>query len=168
MIGLIVSIFIAIFSGVIWLGVKGGTGVDRYFYSAVLTWLKYSDENARLAALAAAKVASPNAQEDYKGKLIVISTYLRTAEEANSEQIKNAELLFNLYREISSKNWTVEDAKEERKKLFGAEPEYAQALNKFDPSVFAKRYSNNNLSLGKKEKVHVQLLKSLAGEDKMV
>lgn len=131
-------VVLAIF--LLWLGNKGGEQVNQYFINAVATWLKYNDEKARLAALAAAKVASKSTRKTYLSKLALLGLEIRAAKGSKKENIKTGQKISALYKDISEKEWTLEDAKKAREELFEVDQEYAIALNKFDPGVFTIRH----------------------------
>lgn len=145
----------------VWLLNRGGERVNEYFYKAIQVWLLHDDENARIAALAAVKVASPHAQRNYVGKLRVIQFELSAENSKLSKE--RAKLLMGFINEIKMKIWTLDDAAKEREKLFEANPEYATALNKYDPTVFSKRYREMDKNMGRhpKLKLHEKLLVSL-------
>ena len=136
---IITAILIIVFvTFILWLLNRGGEHVNEYFYKAVQVWLLQNDENARIAALAAVKTASPHAQRDCVGKLRVI--HFELSAQKHPDKLKKARLLKDFIDEIKTKVWTVEEATKERETLYKAEPEYASALNKYDSTVFIRRY----------------------------
>lgn len=48
--------------------------------------------------------------------------------------------LLTLKKDIEAKNWSLADAARERDRLSELEPEYLEALNRADPSVFERKH----------------------------
>lgn len=112
----------------------GAERINDYFADAVLVYVQNHDPIVRMAALAAAKVAAGVTRTS-------MVNYLRVM--AAREDIGDDDACYRLNQladEISLRDWTVQDARYEKNALSKLEPEYRLALDKFDSTVFRRRF----------------------------
>lgn len=114
----------------------GPDRINDYFADAVLVYLQNHDPIVRTAALAAAKVAAGVQRTS-------MVNYLRVTAANAREDIGDDDACYRLNQladEISLRDWTVQDARYEKDALSKLEPEYRLALDKFDSTVFRRRF----------------------------
>lgn len=104
---------------------------SEYFWDAICVFSINHDPAVRMAALAAAKKAS----RDERAFMV---KHLRVF--ASDEEDDVALLLNQLADELAMRDWTIRDAVAEGSALAEFDSEYAQALDKFDATVFRRRF----------------------------
>ena len=110
--------------------------VDRtsdYFWDAILVYCSNHDPIVLMAALAAAKKAS---REQRASMVNHLGSF------AADEDEDLAVALNDLVKEIASRDWTIRDAVAAGAALAEFDEEYAIALDRFDASVFRRRFPN--------------------------
>lgn len=114
--------------------------INDYFCNAVMVYAWLGDQDAKLAALAAAKVAAGKQRasmlEYLNGMAADLVQYMPLS--GTSEQL--GARLRELEREIKAKDWDLADIREEKGRLLNRNPEYLTALDKADPDVFIRRH----------------------------
>ncbi len=116
--------------------------VNDYFVNAVLAYAFFGDEDAKVAAVAAGKVA------DTVQRNSMVVALRRGVPEMTSDVSKHPELetvirkVSEIEAEISAKDWTIQDIVHEKQRLHESNPEYLKALNKADPNVFVRKYGD--------------------------
>lgn len=118
---------------------KSGQKIHKYFEEAIQTFLDHDDKTAYLAAMAAAKTASSYARKQYV-KFIQRLLFQLKVENETRKIGEKEKALRELIQEIGKKDWSVEDAREERRFLEKINKEYADALSRSDPTIFQRRY----------------------------
>ena len=114
--------------------------IREFFADAVKVYVLTGKEDVRRAALASAKNAGKRQR-----KLMI--EYLSNM---TSNVMKNlpdrltrkslADRLLALKQDIESKNWEVNDAREEKEKIEKPSSEYLSCLGQADPSIFRRKY----------------------------
>ena len=111
-----------------------------YFKYAVGAYAMFNDEDAKIAAIAAAKVVDRHFRESMIMYISAeISDFTRSKEPESESVISR---MSEVKREISVKDWTAEDGRHEKERLKKCNPEYLNALNEADASVFLHKYPN--------------------------
>ncbi len=103
-----------------------------YFWDAIRVYSRNHDPIIRIAALAAAKKAS----RDDRAIMVKYLRRMAAVDEPDDYRLP----LDQLAEEISFKDWTIRDAIAEGRTLAKFDPEYAEALDRFDSSVFRRRF----------------------------
>ena len=109
--------------------------INDYFANSVRAWIFEGDEAARDAALAAAISATSKQRASmlqYLDKL--------TGDFLDAEEAAKGLLLVGLAKDIVEKNWGVRDSILAKTALADRNKDYADALDRADPTIFAKRY----------------------------
>jgi hypothetical protein len=121
----------------LWKSLFGGSEkINDYFSDAVYVYIRTADPVVRMATLAAAKVAA-GAQ---RASMV---NYLRVAAAEVRQQESNDDASYRLNQladEISLHGWTVQDAVHERQALAKLDKEYTRALDRFDSTIFRRRF----------------------------
>jgi hypothetical protein len=116
--------------------------INDYFLNAVIVWLWLEHVAAKLAALAAAKVAARRQRGSMQRCLL---TMIHDFEEVSStipELRASVVRIRDLHAEIAVKHWTVRDATEAKRLLANYDSEYLLALDRADDKVFVRRFPN--------------------------
>ena len=118
--------------------------INDYFCNAVRVYAFTGSRDARIAAVAAAKVAAGAQRNSMLAYLRGMASDLKQMSERQSELKPFAdqfvEAAVELEEEISVKDWTINDIRVQKEELGNANSEYLNALNRCDPSVFVKKY----------------------------
>ena len=114
--------------------------VNEYFQYAVGAYAIFNDEDAKTAAIAAAKVVDRH----FRNVMIMyvsgrISDFARSKENESESVIRR---MSEVERAISVKEWNVGDGWDEKERLKKCNPEYLNALNTADPNIFVHKYPN--------------------------
>ena len=155
-VAIIVSLLLLGLILLITMSTRGGK-ITEYFKNAVRIYLYLIEPDARLAALAAAKVATKPQREEFITHLKQqLTTFELLAAKPGADEVPIINDIINrlegLAQEIMPKNWTVQDIRETKKELGEISPQYLNALERSDPQVFMKQYptlfqTNNILAL---------------------
>lgn len=120
--------------------IAAGGRVLEYFDNAVKAYVWLEDEEAGLAALAAAKTASSEHRAKMVAHLRVASAGLEYWIAKVPEFRRAIERVDKFAAAISEKVWTTRDAAEAQSQLEKVSPDYSDGLKKSNPSVFVIRY----------------------------
>ena len=118
-----------------WLS-RSTSAINDYFRNAVMVHGLLGDEAARVAALTAATVAAERQRRS-------MVTYLRAMASDAAGQPNGAAIgqrLINLADEIAGKGTSLEEVRAWKERLGALSPDYLAALNRPDPSVFARKW----------------------------
>ena len=113
-------------------------GIHRYYLAALSACLVYDDENARLAALTAAKVAA-GAQRQSMIAALERSVSVLVAE-AGMQRDVLLERGRHFEAEIGDREWPLKEVTRAKVELTRTDPDYARGLERADPTVFVRRY----------------------------
>ncbi|MFQ5994164.1 MAG: hypothetical protein ACE5K1_03645 [Acidiferrobacterales bacterium] len=115
-------------------------GFIDYFVNAVRVYVIKGEEDAKLAALTAAKVSASVQRESMMTYLdkMTADIHVLSSDELLTQLMKRR--LQGLKATIATKNWTLRDIKEAKAGLRQANSDYATALDWADPKVFANRH----------------------------
>jgi ribonuclease HII len=119
---------------------RQASGVNDYFCNAVKVWIFMIKEDAKIAAIAAAKVAGEKQRESMLNYLSGMASDLERGFPDDPVMRRHSRRLLSLREEIAAKNWTMLDAAEEKNRLFEINPDYLKALNKADAKIFVRQY----------------------------
>ena len=118
--------------------------INDYFCNAVRVYAFTNSPDAKIAAVAAAKVAAGVQRNSMLAYLRGMASDLREMGESDSDLKPLAdqfvETAAELEKEISVKDWTIRDIRVQKEELRKANPDYLNALNRADPSVFARKF----------------------------
>ena len=120
--------------------VRSGGRINEYFSNAVRVYLWLQEEDARHAAITAARTASSSQRELMARYLDELDGDLSPFTEKVPELNEISKCITQMVHEISAKDWTIMDIKEAKEVLEQYNKEYLEALNRSDPTVFSKRY----------------------------
>ena len=111
--------------------------INDYFANAVTVFAANADRSARVAALAAGKVAASEQRQSMVNYLRAIADDYkpRRASEDDLPSRLNA-----LAEEIASKDWQLEDITVQKLILGEHDPQYLEALDASDPTVFVHKF----------------------------
>ncbi|MBA3071352.1 MAG: hypothetical protein FP829_04195 [Nitrospirae bacterium] len=141
-----ISILVVLIAAVLLRMKSQAKRINGYFRNAVRVYVFTGDQDARIAAVAAAKVAAAVQRKSMVAYLHDMSSDLKKKSESEPEfkilADKFIEAASQLEKDISLKDWTISDIREQKEKLGQLNPEYLNALNKADPSVFARKLSH--------------------------
>lgn len=98
------------------------------------------DEHTRCAALNAAKVATRKQRSGMIAYRLAMAFDIEHAMGDDSGAELPIQRLLTLKKDIEAKNWSLAEAARERDRLSELEPEYLEALNRADPSVFERKH----------------------------
>jgi hypothetical protein len=118
--------------------------VNDYFLNAAKVYAFTGSQDARIAALAAAKVAAGIQRNSMLTYLRAMASDLKQMSESESEFKPFADQFSKaateLEEELSVKDWTISDIRAQKEELGKANPDYLNALNKGDASVFVRKF----------------------------
>ncbi|MFC1844312.1 hypothetical protein ACFLZ5_05925 [Thermodesulfobacteriota bacterium] len=119
--------------------------LNAYFCNAVRLYALTNEEDARIAIITAAKVASKSQRGSMVKYLQSMASGIKKMIEKDSKikhhTAKFVELVFELVEEISSREWTVSDIIKQKEELGNINSEYLVALDeKTDPTIFEKKH----------------------------
>ena len=118
--------------------------INDYFCKAVRLYALTDEEDARVAILTAAKVATKKQRVSMVKYLHSMASDIKKVSDKN-EKVKAhtdkfVDSSIKLAENISSREWTVSDINKQKEELGNINSEYLVALEKADPTVFAKKY----------------------------
>ena len=117
--------------------------INDYFCNAIRVYAFTGGQDARIAAVAAAKVAAAaqrNSMVTYlRGMVLDLKQMSESEPEFRSLADQFVEAAAQLEKDISVKDWAISDIREQKEELGKANLDYLNALNKADPSVFARK-----------------------------
>ena len=119
---------------------RQASGVNDYFCNAVKVWIFMIKEDAKIAAIAAAKVAGEKQRESMFNYLSGMASDLERDFPDDPVMRRHSGRLLSLKKEIEAHNWTTMDAAKEKDRLANINPDYLTALNKADANIFVRRY----------------------------
>ena len=119
---------------------RQASGVNDYFCNAVKVWIFMIKEDAKIAAIAAAKVAGEKQRESMLNYLSGMASDLDNNFPDDPVMRRHSGRLLSLKKEIEARNWTTMDAAEEKDRLYEINPDYLKALNKADAKIFVRQY----------------------------
>ena len=109
--------------------------ITDYFTNAVRAWIFEGDEVGRDAALAAAITATTKQRASMLQYLDALTDDLLEAEDGTKGL-----LLVGLAKDITEKDWSGRDSARARTALADRNKDYADALDRADPTIFAKKF----------------------------
>ena len=118
--------------------------INEYFCNAVRLYALTNEEDARVAILTAAMVAAKRQRSSMVNYLQSMASDIKKMSEKDSKLIpltdKFIEASFELVEEISSREWTTSEINQQKEKLGDMNSEYLAALDKADPTIFARKH----------------------------
>jgi len=118
--------------------------MNAYFCTAVRVYALTDEEDVRIAILTAAKAAAKKQRESMVKYLQKMASDIKNMTEIDSKvkphTDKFAESSIELAKEISSREWTIDDTIKQKEELGNINSEYLVALDKADPTIFAKKH----------------------------
>jgi len=126
---------------IIWVN-RHSNRINDYFANAVEAYAIRNDEAAKVAAVAAAKVAANKQRQSMIVYLESMAQGLRT-ELPNEPKLGHAiSRILEIKSEIGTRDWSVYEATEEKQRLGVLNPEYLKGLDRADPNVFGTHPQN--------------------------
>ncbi len=113
------------------------SSINDYFCNAVKVWVFMNKKDAKIAAVAAAKVADGKQR---KSMLKYLSKLAADLDSTITNKSKYSGKVLSLKKEIAAHNWTIMDAAIEKDRLAEINPNYLKALNKADARIFVRQY----------------------------
>ena len=118
--------------------------INEYFCKAVRVYALTDEEDARIAIVTAAKVATKRQRDSMVKYLQSMVSGIKKMSKNDSElkplTDKFVEASIELAEEISSREWTIDDINKQKEKLGNINSEYLVALDKADPTIFAQKH----------------------------
>jgi hypothetical protein len=118
--------------------------INAYFCTAVRVYALTDEEDARIAILTAAKAAAKKERGSMVKYLQSMASDIKNMSEIDSKvkphTDKFVESSIDLAEEISSREWTISDINKQKEELGNINSEYLVALDKADPTIFAKKH----------------------------
>jgi hypothetical protein len=114
--------------------------INDYFANAVRVYALTGHEHTRSAALTAAKIATRKQRSRMIAYLLATAFDIEHALGDDPGAELSIQRLISLKKDIEAKDWNVTDAVREKERLSELEPEYLEALNRADPSVFERKH----------------------------
>lgn len=118
--------------------------INDYFANAIRVYGILGEEDAKVAALAAAKVAAGKQRDSMLAYLAGLASDFGQISPENNELRSQWKLaigrLSELKKEIGARDWTTSDMIQEKQRLQNLNPEYLKALERADPNVFTRKY----------------------------
>jgi hypothetical protein len=115
-------------------------GIRDYFSDALRVFAFQGDEDARWAAIVAARVAGKRQRKLMADRLSQMVSNVEKHHPDKSTRKLMADRLFSLRQEIVSRNGEVWDAREDQEKLSRLNEEYMSCLHRADPSIFRRKH----------------------------
>lgn len=119
---------------------------NDYFSNAVRVYALTNEDDARVAIVTAAKVATKTQRGAMVKYLHSMASDLKKVSDNDLKAKplidKFVESSIELAEEISSREWTAGDISQQKEELGEANPEYLAALTKADPTIFAQKHPN--------------------------
>ena len=118
--------------------------MNAYFCAAVRFYALTDEEDARIAIVTAAKAATKKQRVSMVEYLKSMASDIKNMSEIDPKvkphTDKFIESSIELAEKISSREWTISDINKQKEELGNINLEYLVALDKADPSIFAKRH----------------------------
>jgi hypothetical protein len=118
--------------------------INAYFCTAVRVYALTDEEDARVAILTAAKVSAKKQRGSMVKYLQSMASDIRNMSKIDSKvkphTDKFVESSIELAEAISSREWTISDINKQKEELGNINSEYLVALDKADPTIFAKKH----------------------------
>ncbi len=118
--------------------------INDYFCKAFRLYALTEQKDARIAILAAAKVATIKQRVSMVKYLHSMASDIKKMSDENetvkAHTDKFVESSIELAEEISSREWTASDINKQKEELGNINSEYLVVLDKADPTVFAKTH----------------------------
>ena len=118
--------------------------INAYFSKAVRLYALTSEEDARIAIVTAAMVATKKQRGSMIKYLQSMASDIQNMSEIDLKvkphTDKFVESSIELAEEISSSEWTPSDVITQKEALGNINPDYLVALDKADPAIFAKKH----------------------------
>lgn len=118
--------------------------INAYFCNAVRLYALTEEEDARIAIITAAKAAGKTQRGSMVKYLQSMATGIKNKSKNDSKLKPHTDKLvessIELAEKISSREWTVSDIIKQKEALARINSEYLVALDKADPTIFAKKY----------------------------
>jgi len=139
----VISVLVVLIAAVLLRMKSQAKRINDYFCNAVKVYAFTGGQDARIAVVAAAKVAAAAQRNSMVAYLRGMASDLKQMSETEPEfrplTDQFVEAAAQLEKDIFLKDWTISDIREQKKELRKANPDYFNALNKADPSVFARK-----------------------------
>jgi hypothetical protein len=113
---------------------------NEFFANAVKVYALKGEEDARCAALAAAKASSRRQRKSMSALLEKMAANVVQSYPDKVLRKSLADRLLSLKKEIEIKNWDPVDVRKEEERLAKINEEYRFCLNQADPSIFKRKY----------------------------
>jgi nitrous oxide reductase len=144
LINIIGAVLLGLFAAYIIRGKSHAKRINEYFCNAIRVYALTNEDDARVAIVTAAKVAT-------KKQRISMVKYLRDMASDIKQMNENDSKLkpltdkfikssIDLAEEISSREWTISDIHKQKEKLKNINADYLVALDNADPKIFAKKH----------------------------
>ena len=121
-----------------------GKRINAYFCNAVRLYALTNEEDARIAIVTAAKVATKKQRESMVKYLQTMASDIKNMTEIDPKvkphTDKFAESSIELAKEISSREWTPGDINKQKEELGKINSEYLVAFDEADPTIFSKKH----------------------------
>jgi hypothetical protein len=118
--------------------------INAYFCTAVRLYALTNEEDARIAIITAAKASAKKQRDSMVKYLQSMASDIKNMSEIDSKvkphTDKFVESSIELAEEISSREWTKSDIIKQKEELGNINSEYLVALDKADPTIFAKKH----------------------------
>jgi ribonuclease HII len=118
--------------------------INAYFCRAVRLYALTNEEDAKIALVTAAKVAAKKQRGSMVKYLQSMASDIKNMSEIDlnvkPHTDKFVESSIKLAEEISSREWTTSDIIKQKEELGIINSEYLVALDKADPTIFAKKH----------------------------
>jgi len=141
---ILIAILVVLIAAVLVWMKSQSKSINDYFCNAVKVYAFTGSQDARIAALAAAKVAAGAQRNSMLAYLRGMASDFKQMSESESEFKPFTDQFFEaaaeLEKEISVKDWTISDIRVQKEELGKANPDYLNALNKGDASVFVRKF----------------------------
>ena len=112
----------------------------QFFSNAARVYVLKGEEDARCAALAAAKIAGKKQRKTMLSLLSQMNSNVLLRYPDKSARNLLSRRILSLINDMESRDWNPADAHEEKEKLSKINAEYLSCLVQADPSIFAKKF----------------------------
>ena len=144
LINLIGATLLGLFAVHIIRGKSRAKRINQYFSNAVRVYALTKDEDARVAIITAAKVAPKTQRGSMIKSLQRIASDINKMSENDSNLKTHTDKFvkssIKLAEEISLQEWTLGEINKQKEELGSINSEYLVALDKADPTIFAKKH----------------------------
>ena len=114
--------------------------MSEFFINAVRVYALKGEEDARCAAIAAAKAARKKQRKSMMASLSKMAENATRNGPAQDAFKALAYRLTLLKKDLTSKDWKARDFEKEKDRLSQLNEEYLSCLKRFDSSVFSRKY----------------------------